>query len=561
MAENSPLQVFIASPSDLQTERQVIRDVIDEINRTNVDGTLPLVHAVGWESIPGTARRPQEAINDTLRRCDYLVVMLKESWGSATGSSWGYTSGTEEELFAGLLLLGDRNALLRDVWIVFAAARSPLPQVTALRQQLEANHALFYETTSDLSDLREKALRRMLAWRGDTAPRISREVDLMPSSGRPVLTAARLRREGETLADMGEQDQAEARLKKASAIGDPEAMLAYAKFLFRAGRLPEAEAWNRQVTKLADQPDGTLLSATTARAYANLGLIERKRGHLADAINAQRHALGLLDGADPRFAHARAEILDAVGLTLQDDGQFEDAMTAFRDSLKIRESLGDEPAIAQSHVNISRRLMNSNDLDGADAHLSRTFDIVGATAPTPLHANAWALRAQLHEKRGQLPRALTAATRCLELNRAFANSAGQAVALSVIARIGISRTDWEEAKAAISECLDINTQASNALGQANCHHLLAEVAAGEADWPEAVAQLEQELALRKSQSNPAQLAFVYAAYCRALAGVSRLDDARRALDDARDLAGSSEPSTDLAAVIAECDRIIGQAAT
>ena len=52
---------------------------------------------VGWERVRGTARRPQEAINELIAESHFLVALFKESWGSEPGSPWGYTSGTEEE--------------------------------------------------------------------------------------------------------------------------------------------------------------------------------------------------------------------------------------------------------------------------------------------------------------------------------------------------------------------------------------------------------------------------------------------------------------------------------
>lgn len=87
---------------------------------------------VGWESVRGTARRPQEAINELIHECHYLVALFKKSWGSEPGSPWGYTSGTEEELFTGLLDLGQDDRPMRDVWVAFISDPDPAPQIGAL---------------------------------------------------------------------------------------------------------------------------------------------------------------------------------------------------------------------------------------------------------------------------------------------------------------------------------------------------------------------------------------------------------------------------------------------
>ena len=60
----------------------------------------------GWERVRGTARRPQEAINELIGESHFLIGLFKASWGSEPGSPRGYASGTEEELFTGLLELG-----------------------------------------------------------------------------------------------------------------------------------------------------------------------------------------------------------------------------------------------------------------------------------------------------------------------------------------------------------------------------------------------------------------------------------------------------------------------
>ena len=84
---------------------------------------------VGWERVRGTARRPQEAINELIGESHFLIALFKGSWGSEPGSPWGYTSGTEEELFTGLLELGRAEQPMRDVWVVFLDHPSPAGQI------------------------------------------------------------------------------------------------------------------------------------------------------------------------------------------------------------------------------------------------------------------------------------------------------------------------------------------------------------------------------------------------------------------------------------------------
>jgi len=67
-----PLRIFVASPGDLTSERLAIKQCVDEY-KSRAIGTASLqFEVVGWESVRGTARRPQEAINELIQECHYL---------------------------------------------------------------------------------------------------------------------------------------------------------------------------------------------------------------------------------------------------------------------------------------------------------------------------------------------------------------------------------------------------------------------------------------------------------------------------------------------------------
>ena len=106
MVDALPLRIFLASPGDLADEREVVRACIDEHRARHRGQSNAAYEVVGWERVRGTARRPQEAINELIGESHFLIALFKGSWGSEPGSPWGYTSGTEEELFTGLLELG-----------------------------------------------------------------------------------------------------------------------------------------------------------------------------------------------------------------------------------------------------------------------------------------------------------------------------------------------------------------------------------------------------------------------------------------------------------------------
>ncbi len=91
-------RVMIASPSDVEGERRVARDVIHEWNAIHSEHHGKVLLPVGWEThaAPVMGKRPQEVINDrVLEGCDLLVAMFWTRLGSPTGEA---ASGTVEEI-------------------------------------------------------------------------------------------------------------------------------------------------------------------------------------------------------------------------------------------------------------------------------------------------------------------------------------------------------------------------------------------------------------------------------------------------------------------------------
>lgn len=91
------IKVFLASPGDLNDERQAAKSVVDEINKIWADFLGYQVELVGWEdTFPGFGR-PQTQINHDLVRCEYFIGMIWMRWGTSPDDTGHYTSGFEEE--------------------------------------------------------------------------------------------------------------------------------------------------------------------------------------------------------------------------------------------------------------------------------------------------------------------------------------------------------------------------------------------------------------------------------------------------------------------------------
>ena len=88
------LTVFLASPGDLQEERNIARSSVDRLNKILSRSVGWQIDLLGWEdTLPGYAR-PQTLINIYADSYDLFIGVLWCRWGQNTGK---YSSGFEEE--------------------------------------------------------------------------------------------------------------------------------------------------------------------------------------------------------------------------------------------------------------------------------------------------------------------------------------------------------------------------------------------------------------------------------------------------------------------------------
>ncbi len=90
--------VMIASPGDVASERNIVREILYEWNTVNSMQRNMVLLPLTWEThmSPEMGTSPQEIINKRiLNKCDLLVGVFWTRVGTATG---GYASGTVEEI-------------------------------------------------------------------------------------------------------------------------------------------------------------------------------------------------------------------------------------------------------------------------------------------------------------------------------------------------------------------------------------------------------------------------------------------------------------------------------
>ena len=95
------ITVFVSSPSDVQPERKLLDEIVEEINQTIGESSSFLVKLFKWEKdvVPKIAQTPQGVIDSQMPDCDVYLGILHARFGTPTGN---YGSGTEQEFRAAL---------------------------------------------------------------------------------------------------------------------------------------------------------------------------------------------------------------------------------------------------------------------------------------------------------------------------------------------------------------------------------------------------------------------------------------------------------------------------
>lgn len=94
MKNLSQLSVFIASPGDVEEEREIVREVCEELSKNALCRMHSLrFHAVGWEDAIPAAGQTQEIINKLVEECDIFVCLFHKRFGSPSGKEDSGTLG------------------------------------------------------------------------------------------------------------------------------------------------------------------------------------------------------------------------------------------------------------------------------------------------------------------------------------------------------------------------------------------------------------------------------------------------------------------------------------
>ena len=158
-----PIRVFLASPGGVEDERKVTREAAKQLNESlRRQGWR--IEIDGWEERGPAGGRAQADINKDVERCDVLLALVWNRWGTPTGAS---SSGFGEEW--NLALSRRERTGKPDVWLYLKSMPKDVDeddeqvrQVRRFRAKVTEDETAFYKQFNSTDEYRSLIRVRLL---------------------------------------------------------------------------------------------------------------------------------------------------------------------------------------------------------------------------------------------------------------------------------------------------------------------------------------------------------------------------------------------------------------
>jgi len=529
-------KIFVAAPGGLEEERQLFHEVIQEYNESEALFHSVQFIPVRWELMLGGRGRAQGIINQDLRKCDYMVLLLWDRWGSKPDSdpNSSFTSGVEEEYSVAMDCLDDPELPMQDIVVFFrdvdvrriSDPGEQLKEVLKFKSKIQDEKLHFYDTYEKPGDFGKRLRTYLGKWlRADMARNLhetkthrdnkdvtlvlSRSIkhipipgEVKPSSDSELginLNQAKL------LADSGKLVEAEkVYADLITQTRDVWPKNEFAKFLYRTGKRSAAEKLYREILGLAIETNNI---GWIGRANANLGIILQSRGDLAQAESHYNTSLDY----NTTIGHKEgiADSLRHLSIIHRIHGELFEAIKTAQKSLDLYEELEDPDGTADTLSDLGVMYRISGDLDTAEEHYLRALEINKAQQRRACIADEYGYLGTISRIRGNIKQAEKYYVQAKEINEELDRKQGLAEDLGHLGVIDLIRSKPKNALQYFQRALDINESLDFKEGIAKQCSNLARAYWSTREYRQAESKLSQALQINKELGAKEGLAAVY----------------------------------------------------
>jgi tetratricopeptide (TPR) repeat protein len=480
-------KIFIASPSGLEMERRLFRDVVNEHNETDANARGVHFIPVGWEITLAGIGRPQSIINEELKQCDYFILLLWDRWGTPTGTPEGYSSGTHEEFVVAMQCRKDNSTPMRQVVCLFksidprqlADPGEQLKKVLEFKKERQDKKDLLYNEFDEIENFKKRLRSHLAQWiRGHESGGDLKDLEQSELSSESTLSKdlqalevvksgdqSEQLAEAQELADQGKLIEAEEIFVRAAIRGtDLEAINHYGIFLMKIGRLKQAQVMYERVAELANILGD---DDSAAVAYCNLGNLFGTYGELNKAEDMFRKSLdihqktGRQDGVADAFGN--------LGIIYKTRGEISEAENAFKRSLEIHELLESKEGMAAAYGNLGTIYKIRNDLKKSEEMIEKSLELFKKIEDQEGIANAYCNLGNVYVLRDNLEQAEMFFKKALGIFERLGYMGGIGIVYCNLGIVYGKRNDVAGAEEMFRMALEINEKLGRQEGVANAY--------------------------------------------------------------------------------------------
>jgi len=436
-------KIFIASPGGLVEERKAFREIINEFNEIDAIDRGFYFQPIGWEDTLGHQGRPQDIINEDLRKCDYMFLVLHNRWGSPSSIDSKFSSGTEEEFHIGIECLNDDQFPLLRIAIFFkdvskeqlADPGLQLSRVLAFKKEREEKKDFLFETFDAKESFEKqikfhlsKIVRELEKENNSKKNKVSSNIDTTFKDADFEWLNVIMKYNNWDLAYAKAQEY----LKSGKSIeaelifsqitqrsNNPFLIARYAKYLRKQGRIHSSKDLLLTAEKMA-----VALKDYNSTAYCKrqLGRIEEYKGNMKSALDLFISAKDIYQENDNELSVART--LRDIGYVLNKLGKSEDAIEMVNRSIIIYKSRNDlqETAASLSYLGMIYKDLGEFEL-AIESH-EKALTIQKECNNLEALANIYSNMAVIHRLKGNDDEALVLHEKALVLFEKVDNKRG-----------------------------------------------------------------------------------------------------------------------------------------
>jgi len=507
-------RVFIASPGDVQKEREIFKEIIDEVNDIKAHHMGIHLEALAWEdTLPGRGR-PQEIINKDIKRSDYVVMLLWKRWGTPTGK---YSSGFEEEYHIAESQL--EKGKIHDIALYFRSIpdnmlEDPgehLKKVLAFRETIESEKKFFCRPYEDERGWEKFIRARLCGWLDDFGGEGIKAPSEMDSQSVELPAelvwdiSNTLVREAVKKAENGELTKAEEYFIKATTLSfDTQVLNLYAQFLHRIGLLDKAEEKLKQVAYIGEKTED---KGTLALAYGNLGILYKTRGESdkAEEMYEKSLAINIELGTKEGMASAYGNL----GNIYSTRGALGKAEEMYGKSLAVNEKLGSKKGMAKVYGNLGIIYSIRGDLKKAEEMQKKSLAINEKLGSEEGMAKAYGNLGNIYIIRKDLGKAEEMQKKSLAIEEKLGSKEGMAIAYGNLGIISSTRGYLKKAEEMYGKSLDISKELGSKEGMARAYCNLGIIYKTRGDIVGAEEMYGKSLAINKELGSKEGIANAY----------------------------------------------------